>query len=87
MSCVISREHLEGAGRIDDLHRLLSFEWQDYAEQVESERYRNAWYWAHDQIDELEGYLGDISRPGLWRMRHSRFSRPQIISDFSAATH
>lgn len=49
--------HLEAAGRVADLHRLLA---------LENEQGRNTWYQAKDAADELTSYLLDIVR--TWRL-------------------
>jgi hypothetical protein len=74
--------HLEGAGRINDLHRLLRAEWRrpkkklyahlrlwrllDHLLRRRLTQFENAWYVAHEQANDTSGYLNDVTRG--WRL-------------------
>lgn len=51
--------HLEGAGRLTDLSRLLRIEW------TTGQRRENVWYTVHEKTKDLAGYLSDVGR--VWR--------------------
>ncbi|HUX77182.1 MAG TPA: hypothetical protein VMY40_11135 [Anaerolineae bacterium] len=51
--------HLEGAGRTDDLHRLLRLD------RPVSERWENVWFAAKEATGGLGSYLADVAR--AWR--------------------
>jgi len=52
--------HLEGAGRVDDLHRLLRME------RKQEGRRENAWCAAKETTGDTAGYLADVAR--AWRL-------------------
>jgi hypothetical protein len=74
--------HMESAGRIDDLHRLLRAEWRRPKKKLYAPlrpwrllgrlscrrltQFENAWYVAHEQANDTSGYLNDVTRG--WRL-------------------
>jgi tetratricopeptide (TPR) repeat protein len=80
-------EHLERAGRIDDLHRLLRLERRDGGETGPA-RTQNAWYAARERVGQTEGYMNDLSRaarlvqlvdrPDVWPSRDTTRIGPAI---------
>jgi hypothetical protein len=55
-------EHLERAGRIDDLHRVLRLERQIGGLEAGPIRVENVWYAARDRAGQTDGYMNDLSR-------------------------
>jgi hypothetical protein len=55
-------EHLERAGRIDDLHLLLRAERRGGGAKSEPVHAKNAWYAARERVGQTEGYLNDVAR-------------------------
>jgi hypothetical protein len=55
-------EHLERAGRIDDLHHLLRLERRGSEVETSSVRAENAWYAARERVGQTEGYMNDLAR-------------------------
>lgn len=48
-------EHLDKAGRLEDLHTLMTLSW------TEGERHSNAWFTVHRRTGELSSYRRDLS--------------------------
>ncbi len=55
-------EHLERAGRIDDLHHLLRLERRVGGVETASARVENAWFAARERVGQIEGYMTDLAR-------------------------
>jgi hypothetical protein len=55
-------EHVERAGRIDDLHRLLRLERRVGEEEIGAVRTENVWYAARERVGQTEGYMNDLAR-------------------------
>jgi hypothetical protein len=63
--------HLGAAGRLDDLHRLLSCQWTQPAVGTGSaSRYVNTWFMARDRAGDVAGYLQDVRL--AWQAAHAR---------------
>lgn len=58
--------HLEGAGRLADLERLLRLSWE------RDNRLENVWYAVHEEERDLSGYLNDVVRVYRAASRSSR---------------
>jgi hypothetical protein len=58
--------HLESGGHEDDLHQLLRLEWAEENAPLDPDPCANAWFRIHDQANDLDGYMNDISR--AWRL-------------------
>src|SRR5262249_32319494 len=54
-------EHLERAGRIDDLHHLLRLERRGSEVETSPVRAENAWYAARERVGQTEGYMNDLA--------------------------
>lgn len=54
-------EHLARGCQPSDLHRLLSLESRDEGLSGGGERLTNAWFATHDGINDLAGYVGDVT--------------------------
>ena len=55
-------EHLERAGRVDDLHRLLRLERRGGGVEAGTARAENAWYAARERVGQTQGYMNDLAR-------------------------
>jgi hypothetical protein len=55
-------EHLEGAGRADDLHRLLRLEHRVSVERAGTVSEENLWFAARERVGQTEGYRNDLAR-------------------------
>jgi len=55
-------KHLEAAGRLEDLHRLLRLERRVGEEKSEPARAENLWFMARERVGEIEGYVNDLAR-------------------------
>jgi len=55
-------EHLERAGRVDDLHRLLCLDRRHVDSVAPNARVENAWYAAHEQVGQTDAYMSDLAR-------------------------
>ncbi len=55
-------EHLEGAGRTTDFHRLLRLEHRVGEENTGAGRAENVWFAARERVGETDGYLNDLAR-------------------------
>src|SRR5262249_51690841 len=55
-------EHLERAGRADDIHRLLRLERRGGGGETGPARVENAWYAARERVGQTEGYMNDLAR-------------------------
>ena len=55
-------EHLERAGRVDDLHRLLRLERRTGGAEAGPVHVENAWYAARERVGQTEGYMNDLAR-------------------------
>jgi len=59
--------HLETAGRVEDLHRLL---------KVETGDHRNTWYIVKDAIGDIAGYMGDVER--AWSLAEREYDLDKV---------
>jgi tetratricopeptide (TPR) repeat protein len=55
-------EHLERAGRVDELHRLLRLERRIGGFESGTASAENAWYVARERVGQTEGYMNDLAR-------------------------
>ncbi len=55
-------EHLERAGRVDDLHRLLRLERRVGGVKNGLDRAENSWYAARERVSQTQGYMNDLAR-------------------------
>jgi hypothetical protein len=55
-------EHLEAAGREEDLHRLLGLERRVGDEKARTARAENVWFAARERVGQTEGYMNDLAR-------------------------
>jgi tetratricopeptide (TPR) repeat protein len=55
-------EHLEGAGRADDLHRLLRLEHVVGEEKAGAVRMKHLWFTACERAGQTEGYINNLAR-------------------------
>ena len=55
-------EHLEAAGRVDDLHRLMRLERRGDDAINGPSRAQNVWYTVRDRVGGTEGYMNDLAR-------------------------
>ena len=55
-------EHLEAAGREEDLHRLLRLERRVGDEKARTARAENVWFAARERVGQTEGYMNDLAR-------------------------
>ena len=55
-------EHLERAGRTDDLHYLLRLERRYGGDETGPARVENAWYAAHERMGQTGEYMNDLAR-------------------------
>ena len=61
--------HLDASECHGDLHRLLRLE----SRQEQAERDENVWFVTHDRVDDLDGYISDVSR--AWRVAERAYQR------------
>ncbi len=55
-------EHLEAAGREEDLHRLLRLERRVGDEKARTARAENVWFIARERVGQTDGYMNDLAR-------------------------
>ena len=55
-------EHLERAGRIEELHQLLRLERSLGGVRSGPAHVENAWYAARERVGQTDGYMNDLSR-------------------------
>ncbi|MFI5457204.1 MAG: caspase family protein [Isosphaerales bacterium] len=55
-------EHLEGAGRMADLHRLMRLERRVGEKGTGPARAENVWFTARERVGDTEGYVNDLAR-------------------------